>query len=143
MMIIGEGPDRAKLQQQIELLGLEDSVRLAGHKANPLPYFAVADISLLTSRVEGMPNVLIEGMMAGCTPVATDCPTGPREILQDGKFGYLAKVGDPVSIAAAIEQAIARPISAAMLAQAIAPFREDRVIRHHFKALGLEELPKS
>lgn len=136
LAIIGDGPMRGRLQAQIAQLGLTDRVRLLGQKANPLPYFRGADLSVLTSTVEGLPNVLVEGMLAGCTPVATNCPTGPREVLQDGKYGYLARVRDPQSIADAIERALAHPIPADMLAEAIAPFEEKRVIARHMELLG-------
>nr|WP_294850380.1 glycosyltransferase [uncultured Sphingomonas sp.] len=137
LAIIGEGPMRPELQLQIERLGLVDRVHLLGRKSNPLAYFRHADISVLTSTVEGMPNVMVEAMLAGCTPVATDCPTGPRELLKGGKYGYLAEVGSPTSIADAIEKALAAPIAPTLLAEALAPFEETRVIARHFQLLGL------
>lgn len=139
LLILGEGPERAALEALVAELGLETRVRLSGRVDNPLRYFARARVSALSSHVEGMPNVLVEAMMCGCTPVATDCPTGPRELLQGGRYGYLAKVGDPASIAAALREALARPIAPEVLAEAVAPFEQDRVIRRHFELLGLAE----
>lgn len=138
LLILGEGPERGRLEALVAELGLEHRVRLPGRVDNPLRYFARARVSALSSHVEGMPNVLVEAMMCGCTPVATDCPTGPRELLKGGRYGYLAKVGDPASIAAALREALARPIAPELLAEAILPFRQDRVIARHFELLGLE-----
>lgn len=137
LLILGEGPERAALEALIAELGLESRVRLPGRVDNPLRYFSRARVSALSSHVEGMPNVLVEAMMCGCTPVATDCPTGPRELLQGGRYGYLATVGDPASIAAALRAALARPIAPELLEEAVRPFQQDRVIARHFELLGL------
>lgn len=139
LLILGEGAERPALEALVTQLGLQDRVRLPGRVDNPLRYFARARVSALSSHVEGMPNVLVEAMMCGCTPVATDCPTGPRELLQGGRYGYLAPVGDPPALAAALRQALARPIAPGLLAEAIQPFAQDRVIARHFELLGLAE----
>ena len=123
----------------IEELGLADNVKLPRNVKNPLKYFTHAQVFALTSYVEGMPNALVEAMMCGCTPVATNCPTGPREVLNDGKFDYLVSVGDPISIAPGIEWALERPIDKNLLAEAIAPFEEQTVIARHFELLGLAD----
>jgi len=104
--------------------------------SNPLKYFRRADVFVLTSLVEGLPNVLVEAMMCGCTPAATDCPTGPREVLQGGKYGYLAKVGDPESIANAMKRALESPIPQELLVGAVKPFSEKRILARHFQSLG-------
>jgi glycosyltransferase involved in cell wall biosynthesis len=137
LMILGEGSQRAKLEALVVQRGLTESVRLPGRKDNPLSYFSQAKVFALSSHVEGMPNVLVEAMLCGCTPVATDCPTGPAELLQDGRFGYLATPGDPVSIAQALEQALEQPIPPHVLAEAIIPFEQSHVIARHFDLLGL------
>lgn len=136
LLILGEGPQRGALERQIELLGLEDRVRLAGHVDNVLKYFARGDIFILSSHVEGLPNVLVEAMMCGLPVVATDCPTGPREVLQSGRFGTLVNVGDPASLADGIEEALAQPVDAALLSEAVAPFAVDAVLKRHFQSLG-------
>lgn len=137
LIILGDGPLRFELEILINELGLQDVVRLQGYVENPLKYFARADVFVLSSHVEGLPNVLVEAMMCGCTPVSTDCPTGPREVLQNGKFGYLVPVRDPVAMAAGIEQALDHPISKVLLADAVRPFEEGAVISRHFEILGL------
>jgi hypothetical protein len=76
-------------------------------------------------------------LLCGCTPVSTDCPTGPREVLQVGRFGYLVPVRDPAALAAGIERALDRPISKEGLAVAVRPFEEKTVLQRHFEILGL------
>ena len=137
LMILGDGPLRSELEALIIELGLEDVVSLVGYVENPLKYFARADVFVLSSHVEGLPNVLVEAMMCGCTPVSTDCPTGPREVLQDGQYGYLVPVRDPVAMAAGIEKALDRPIPRDILAKAVQPFEEGAVLKRHFEVLGL------
>ena len=139
LLILGDGPLRHDLQALIDELGLSQMVHLQGYVDNPLKYFAQADVFVLSSHVEGLPNVLVEAMMCGCTPVSTDCPTGPREVLQGGKYGYLVPMRDPVAMAMGIEKALARPISKELLVEAIRPFEESAVIARHFEVLGLEE----
>jgi glycosyltransferase involved in cell wall biosynthesis len=137
LLILGDGPLRSELQALIVELGLSDVVRLLGYVENPLKYFARADVFVLSSHVEGLPNVLVEAMMCGCTPVSTDCPTGPREVLQDGKYGYLVPMRDPVAMAAGIEQALDRPIPKSLLDEAVRPFEEGSVLARHFEVLNL------
>ena len=137
LIILGDGPLRSELEALIVELGLSKIVKLQGYVENPLKYFARADIFALSSHVEGLPNVLVEAMMCGCTPVSTDCPTGPREVIQDGKYGYLVPMRDPAAMAAAIEEALDNPIPKGRLAEAVRPFEEGAVIERHFGLLGL------
>lgn len=101
--IVGTGPDQAALQQQVRASGLSDSIQYLGEVANPFPLYAQADLFCLPSRSEGLPNVLIEALGLGLPVLATDCPSGPREILADGTYGRLVPVQDPVALADAME----------------------------------------
>jgi glycosyltransferase involved in cell wall biosynthesis len=139
LLILGDGPMRNELQALINARGLGDTVQLVGYVENPLKYFVKGNVFVLSSHVEGLPNVLIEAMMCGCTPVSTDCPTGPREVLQDERFGYLVPVGDPVAMAKAIEKALDFPITKDLLEEAVKPFEERTVIRRHFEVLGIRD----
>jgi len=139
LIILGEGPLHSDLETQVARLGLGHAIKLPGFTDNPLRYFSRADAFVLSSRVEGLPNVLAEAMMCGCTPVSTDCPTGPRELLGDGHFGYLVPVGDTVALANGIEQALDHPLAPELLAEAIRPFEEGAIIKRHFALLGLAE----
>jgi glycosyltransferase involved in cell wall biosynthesis len=139
LLILGDGPLRIELQTLIDARGLRDVVQLVGYVENPLRYFARADVFVLSSYVEGLPNVLVEAMMCGCTPVSTDCPTGPREVLQGGRYGYLVKVGDHVGMADGIGRALDFPIAKELLDAAVQPFEESTVLRRHFEVLGIAE----
>lgn len=139
LLILGDGPLRNELGQLISELGLTEKVDLMGYVENPLKYFVHAKVFVLSSYVEGLPNVLVEAMMCGCTPVSTNCPTGPSEVLQNGKYGYLVPVRDASAMAVAIGQALDNPIPKELLDEAIVPFREDSVISHHFEILGLDK----
>ncbi len=138
LIILGEGPSRAELEAQVKRLGLGDRVKLPGRTDNVLKHFARADVFVLSSHVEGLPNVLVEAMMCGCTPVSTDCPTGPREVLQGERFGYLVPVRDAVALSAGIERALDRPIDPGLLQEAVRPFAEATIIAEHFARLGLD-----
>ncbi len=70
---------------------------------------------------------------------STDCPTGPREVLQDGKYGYLVPMRNHEAMAAAIEKALDSPILRSLLAEAVRPFVEEAVLNRHFEVLGLRE----
>ena len=137
LLILGEGPERGRLQAQIARLALEDRVRLVGHVDNSLKYFATADLFVLSSHVEGLPNVLVEAMMAGTSCVATDCPTGPREVLGDGRFGKLVPMRDPAALAAGMLDALDHPVAPDLAAEAVRPFGVATVLDQHFRSLGL------
>jgi glycosyltransferase involved in cell wall biosynthesis len=137
LIILGDGSQKADIQQLIFQLGLQDAVKLLGYVDNPLKYFIRSDIFVLSSLVEGLPNVLVEAMMCGCTPVSTNCPTGPREVLQNGKYGYLVPVSDFSALAAGIAKAIDHPISSSLLLDAVKPFGSGQILNKHFNMLGL------
>lgn len=103
LLILGEGQDRPELEALVRQLGLEESVSLPGFVANPYAYMARASVFVLSSRWEGLPTVLMEALYCGAPVVATDCPSGPREILRDGQYGQLVPVGNVTTLAHAIE----------------------------------------
>jgi glycosyltransferase involved in cell wall biosynthesis len=140
LVIFGEGPLRNELEALVIKLGLSKVVSMPGVIENALRYFAKSEVFVLSSYAEGLPNVLVEAMFCGCTPVATDCPTGPREVLQDGKYGYLVPMRDPVAMALGIEHALDHPIPRALLAEAVRPFEERAVLQRHFEVLGLSDV---
>lgn len=137
LIILGEGPLRSELEAKIRELGVNDRIKLPGFTHNTLKFFRRADAFVLSSHVEGLPNVLVEAMMCGCTPVATNCPTGPREVLCNGRFGYLVPVGEPEGIARGIQLALDAPIPLETLREGVEPFEESQVLRRHFEVLGL------
>lgn len=106
LMILGEGPDRQALEALVEELNLSEHVSLPGFVGNPYPYMARASVFILSSRWEGLPTVLIEALFCGVPVVATDCPSGPREILASGKYGALVPVQDVTALAETISLAL-------------------------------------
>jgi glycosyltransferase involved in cell wall biosynthesis len=137
LVIFGEGSSRGDLERLVRTLGLEDRVSLPGNIPNPLRYFARSDVFAMTSYFEGLGNVLIEAMMCGCSLVATDCPSGPAEILGFGRYGKVVPVGDTDALAAAIAQQLDAPTDPAVLADGVRRFGEDAVLARHFELLGL------
>ena len=107
LMILGEGVDRPMLEALVKELGLEDHVSLPGFVENPYAYMKRAALYVLSSRWEGLPTVLIEALYCGRPIVATDCPSGPREILAGGQHGVLVPVGDVAALSRAIEAGLA------------------------------------
>lgn len=104
LLIAGEGAERPALEAQIERLGLSGSVELLGRRRDIAELYAEASIFCLSSRYEGFPNVLVEAMAAGCAVISVDCPTGPKEILEDGLDGLLITSEDTMALAAALER---------------------------------------
>ncbi len=107
LLILGEGEERPMLEALIGQLGLEQDVNLPGFVSNPYPYMARAAVFVLSSRWEGLPTVLVEAMALRTPVIATDCPSGPREILRGGQYGPLVPVGDPCALALAIQNSLA------------------------------------
>ncbi len=106
LLILGEGEERPSLEGLVRQLGLEEDVRLPGFVANPYAYMARAAVFVLSSRWEGLPTVLVEAMSLGTPVVATDCPSGPREILHGGQYGPIVPMDDPQALAEAIENCL-------------------------------------
>jgi glycosyltransferase involved in cell wall biosynthesis len=102
LLIIGEGEERGKIEKTISDLDISKNVFLIGLQKNPFKYMAKADIFVLSSMLEGFPNVLVEAMACGTPVVSTDCQSGPNEIIQDGKNGFLVPVGDEKKLSEAI-----------------------------------------
>lgn len=108
LMILGEGPLREELMALADRLAIADRVSMPGFHPDPWPFYASADLFVLSSDTEGFGNVLVEAMAVGLPVVSTDCG-GPREVLADGKFGQLVPVDDVSALRHAMEQTIARP----------------------------------
>lgn len=115
LVILGEGRQRPKLEKLVHELGLDDAVTLPGHVDNPFAWMSKAAVFVLSSAWEGLPGVLIEALACGCPVVSTDCPSGPREILDDGAFGPLVPVYDDCALASAILMVLAAPRDRAKL----------------------------
>lgn len=109
LMILGEGPLRAELWHLAKSLGISDRIIMPGFAVDPWPYYASADVFVLSSDYEGFGNVNVEAMYAGLKMVCTDCQSGPREILDGGRYGRLVPVGDANALAKAMGEALDEP----------------------------------
>ena len=109
LMIVGAGPLETDLKNLAASLGVSDRVIFPGFAADPWPYYASAQLFVLSSDYEGYPNVLVEAMRCGLAVVSTDCESGPREILDGGRYGRLVPVGDENALAEAIEAELKAP----------------------------------
>lgn len=94
LVILGDGEKREELESLIDAMGLKECVLLPGFQQNPFKWMSRAALFVLSSKLEGLPNVLIEAMACGVPIVSTDCFSGPNEILEDGRWGKLVPVGD-------------------------------------------------
>lgn len=109
LVVAGDGPEKAALQALARQLGLEAVVHFPGRLAQPMAWMRHAAVFAHASRYEGFGNVIVEALAAGTRVVATDCPVGPREVLQDGRHGHLVPVGDAAAMAQALAQALDGP----------------------------------
>jgi glycosyltransferase involved in cell wall biosynthesis len=102
LTIVGEGEEREALENLARTCGVCDLVTFHGFAANPYPMMARASVSILPSRYEGFANVILESLSLGTPVVATDCPGGNREVIQDGKNGWLVSPENPEALASGI-----------------------------------------
>jgi glycosyltransferase involved in cell wall biosynthesis len=137
LLILGQGRQRERLRRLAEELGVADSVELHGFDPNPYRFLARASLFVLSSRWEGWANVLAESLALGVPVVATDCPSGPREILQDGRYGSLVPVGDVEALARAMEETLRQPLAPEVLREAVSDDRLEVSARGYLDAFGL------
>ena len=123
LLILGEGDGRAELTDLVAQHGVADSVFMPGFVANPLAYLKRADIYALSSRYEGFPTVLLEALSCELPVVATDCPYGPAEILQEDYAGLLVPVEDTQALADAMQRLL-----------------QDQTLCAGFKSRGLQRM---
>lgn len=134
LMILGDGPERASLEALVSERGLTGSIDLPGWVSNPYPYMARAGVFVLSSRWEGLPSVLIEALFCQVPVVATDCLSGPREILDGGRYGALVPVGDEEALAAGIESALAGELLPPP-GESWEPYEQETVVRRYLEVL--------
>ncbi len=121
LVIIGDGELREEIIRYAQDLGIDKHVVITGFQKNPFGFFRAADVFVLSSFFEGFGNVIVEAMALGVPVVATDCPSGPGEIIRHGVNGFLVPVQDHHAMAGAIRQLL-----------------EDAELRNEFKARGIE-----
>ncbi|MGB5833872.1 MAG: glycosyltransferase, partial [Thiohalocapsa sp.] len=138
LMLLGDGRSRSALDALIARLGIGPDVDLPGFQQNLYPFLAKADLFALSSAWEGSPNVLTEAMALGTPVVATDCPSGPREILDGGRFGPLVPIGNEAELAIAMAQTLDDPLPRQALIDAVADYAQDLSAARYLEVLNAE-----
>jgi len=136
LRILGEGNERAKLESSARELGIADRVDLPGFVSDPVPAMKGASAFALSSRFEGLPTVLIEALAAGTPIVSTDCPSGPDEILEGGKWGRLVPVGDSAALASGLIEALQSEAKSVPPTTVLDRYREENVLKLYEAELG-------
>ncbi|NQU26225.1 MAG: glycosyltransferase [Candidatus Nealsonbacteria bacterium] len=125
LLILGEGERRPALESLAAELGLDADVSLPGFDPNPFSFMAKARVFVLSSAWEGMPGALAQALACGCPAIATDCPGGSRELLQDGRLGTLVPVNDEVALGDAIAQSLRGARESKATIEDLKPFTEE------------------
>lgn len=140
LVIFGEGPLREELSALATSLGVADSVQLPGFERNPFAHMANCRLFVLSSRWEGLPNALIQALASGASVVSTDCPSGPREILDGGVHGALVPVDDTDRMAEALVAGLVSE-RAPLPEEWFSRYDAGLVISRYLAALGLPPYP--
>ena len=135
LLILGEGEQRSSIEAQIHSSGLGEDVSMPGFVNNPFPYLARASVFVLSSAWEGLPTVVVEALACGTSVVATNCPGGTAEILENGRYGRLVPVGDAEAMAEAIDDTIKYPVSANLLRARAADFSLETITEQYLAVL--------
>jgi glycosyltransferase involved in cell wall biosynthesis len=131
-MILGEGEERPKLEALVRELRLEEDVALPGFVENPYKYMKRAAVFVLSSRWEGLPTVLVEALALGIPVVSTDCPSGPREVLEPHEE-LLVPVGDANALARTTLRVLENP---PQLHIDVSPYTLLQALALYIKVLG-------
>lgn len=140
LIILGEGSLRNELETLVRELSIEDDVYMPGFVNNPYAYMSRSSVFVLSSDHEALPTVLIEAMACGCPVVSTDCPYGPGEILEDGKYGLLVSVNEPVALANAIMETLKHPTEKSLLINRANDFRVHTIVSQYLSIMGIETI---
>ncbi|BCX13125.1 MAG: glycosyl transferase [Thermosynechococcus sp.] len=137
LMLVGRGPEEAALRALAVALGIANRVIFAGFHPDPAPFYATADLFVLSSDSEGFGNVIVEALSFGLPVVSTDCPSGPAEILEGGRYGRLVPPGDALALARAMEEALQAPVDRDSLKRRAADFAPEVAARKYLEVLEL------
>jgi glycosyltransferase involved in cell wall biosynthesis len=136
LLILGQGSLENGLKKQVEEAGLNKKIHFLGFRQNPFSYLAKSDLFVLSSSYEGLPTVLIEALALGINVVSTDCPSGPDEILEYGKYGWLARNNDATFLAEAIEKGLANKKEASFLQKRALLFHKSNIIPQYLNLIS-------
>ncbi len=117
LILLGEGDEHQRLEDLAAELGIQHCIWFAGKQKNPFKYFARSTVFVLSSLYEGFGYVIAEALACGCPVIATDCPSGPAEILGGGRYGLLVPVADARALAEAITKVLSDPALRQQLAE--------------------------
>jgi glycosyltransferase involved in cell wall biosynthesis len=137
LIILGEGEEKEGLQRLILTLGLSNVISLPGFLPNPYPFMRSADVFVLSSAWEGFGLVLVEAMALGTPVVSVDCPWGPAEILEDGRWGDLVPLGDIDALALAMIKNLKHP-GRDLATKRAQDFYVDKIVREYADALAID-----
>lgn len=137
LMLLGHGDHEAALRALAAELGIAERVVFAGFHHDPGPFYAAADLFALSSDYEGFGNVIVEALFFGLRVVSTDCPAGPAEILEGGRFGRLVPMRDAPALARAIDAALDTPADRAALIRRAGDFAPDIAARRYLELLAI------
>lgn len=137
LMLLGQGENETLLRALATQLGIEDRVVFAGFHLDPSPFYATADLFVLSSDYEGFGNVIVEALSYGLPVVSTSCSSGPSEILENGRWGHLTPVGDVEALARAMEESLCLPVDREALKRRAADFSPQIAARKYLDLLGL------
>ena len=136
LYILGDGPDRDKIEKKIKKEGMENEIILLGNVKNPYPWIKKAKMLVHSSKYEGLPTVLIEALILDKIVISSDCPTGPREILENGEIGYLYNVGDYRKLGELIVKKLENSdIDLDLVRERILKYTKDVVIKEYEKII--------
>jgi glycosyltransferase involved in cell wall biosynthesis len=136
LVVGGSGSKRVELEALAADLGIDDAVTFAGYVDNAYAYMNAASVFALSSRHEGLPTVLLEALACETPIVSTDCPSGPREILAEGRYGRLTPVGDDAAFADALLRTLDAPVPGAALGTRAEDFSLDAVLSEYEAFIG-------
>lgn len=125
---VGDGVDRTVYEQWVQDHELEDDVVFHGWQENPYAYMAAADVFVLPSNWEGFGRVIAEAMFVGTPVVSTDCPYGPADILDNGRYGKLVPMQDVDALAEALTQSLNEDIDPVVLQQRVQEFSIKKIV---------------
>lgn len=139
LVLLGDGSRRSELETLTCELNVQEKVEFLGFERNPYKYMANASLFVLSSKFEGFGIVIVEALACGCPVVSTDCPSGPREILDDGKWGRLVPMGDEAALAEAMLEALDEEHDPDRLRRRAQDFSVDTIVDDYLDVLFPDE----
>lgn len=142
LVLLGKGNKRDELNATAKNLGIDDDFDMPGFVSSPYSYMAHASVLGFTSLWEGLGFVVIEALALGTPVVATDCPSGPREILNNGEYGSLVAIRDIDKFADALADALDNPAPKSHLQKAAFPYEIENSTSAYLRSMRLAEHPE-